>query len=178
MRYLGYLLCLILTDLKYLFLRVFGCHVYPDFFTIVNPLANIKAYGTESFVKIGKLSKIRPSSEVYANGGTITIGDNCFINKFCMIISHENIVIGNGTTIGPHTCIYDHDHGYSINSEYNTKKITIGENVWIGAGSIILKGVSIGDNSIIAAGSIVTKDVPSNTVFMQKRLGSVSVKNE
>ena len=45
------------------------------------------------------------------------------------------------------------------------KPIHIGQNVWIGAGAIILPGVTIGDNSVIAAGSVVTKDVPENSVF-------------
>mgnify|MGYP003283484056 CR=1 FL=1 len=44
--------------------------------------------------------------------------------------------------------------------------ISIGENVWIGGGAIILKGVTIGNNSVIAAGSIVTRNVPANTIYM------------
>lgn len=42
--------------------------------------------------------------------------------------------------------------------------MTIGKNVWIGAGSIILPGVTIGDNTVIGAGSVVTKDIPANVV--------------
>ena len=44
------------------------------------------------------------------------------------------------------------------------KRVTIGKNVWIGSGSIILPGVSIGDNSIIGAGSVVNKDIPENSI--------------
>jgi acetyltransferase-like isoleucine patch superfamily enzyme len=43
-------------------------------------------------------------------------------------------------------------------------KITIGNNVWIGAGAVILPGVSIGDNAVVAARATVTKDVPANTI--------------
>lgn len=46
----------------------------------------------------------------------------------------------------------------------NKKKIKIGDNVWIGWGVIILKGVSIGDNSVIAAGSVVVSDIPENCI--------------
>ena len=88
-----------------------------------------------------------------------------------MVICRESISIGDGTTIGPHTCIYDHDHGREEGALYKTAPVTIRKNVWIGAGCIILKGVTIGDNSIIAAGSIVTKDVPADTIFLQKRRG-------
>lgn len=171
MRYLGYGFCIIITNLKFVFLRLFACNIHTHILTLTNPFASIKAYGRDSFVRIGKLSKIRANSEVYANGGEIIVGQNCFVNKFCMIISHEKIVIGDGTTIGPHTCIYDHDHGFGINNQYNTASINIGSKVWIGAGCIILKGVTIGDCAIIAAGSVVTKDVPSNTVFLQKKIG-------
>ena len=50
-----------------------------------------------------------------------------------------------------------------------TNKIVIEENVWIGAGCIILKGVTIGKDAVIAAGTLVTKDVQSNTIIYQKR---------
>lgn len=80
------------------------------------------------------------------------------------------IKIGHGTSIGPGVYIYDHDHNYRNNQKsYSTKPILIGDNVWIGAGSIILKGVTIGNNSVISAGSIVTKDIPANTILIQKR---------
>ena len=42
--------------------------------------------------------------------------------------------------------------------------VTIGNNVWIGAHSVVLPGVTIGDNAVIGAGSIVTRDIPANTV--------------
>jgi acetyltransferase-like isoleucine patch superfamily enzyme len=55
--------------------------------------------------------------------------------------------------------------GYKIDyNEVNKKRVTIGNNVWIGWGSIILKGVNIGDNSIIAAGSVVLNDIPANVL--------------
>ena len=47
--------------------------------------------------------------------------------------------------------------------------IVIGNNVWIGSGVIITKGVTIGDNAVVAAGSVVTKDVPAQTILIQKR---------
>ena len=59
--------------------------------------------------------------------------------------------------------IRDSDTHTILNSNHiKTQPVYIGKNVWIGLGSIILKGVTIGDGAIIAAGSVVTKDVPSN----------------
>ncbi len=172
MKYLKYAICAIATDIKYALKRLFGSRVSPHIFTIINPFANILSEGKGSSVKIGKLTGVRPYTEIAAKGGGhLTIGNRCFINKFCMVICRDSIAIGDGTTIGPHTCIYDHDHGQSGGELYKTKSVSIGTNVWIGAGCIILKGVTIGDNAIIAAGSVVTKDVPANAVLVQKRGG-------
>ena len=66
---------------------------------------------------------------------------------------------------------FDHDHDYKNDmNKFIKKKITIGNNVWIGANCIILKGVTIGDNVVIAAGSIIKNDVPSSTMFYQRRI--------
>lgn len=73
---------------------------------------------------------------------------------------------------GPGVVILDNDsHNISIDpvvrrtGKIAESPVVIGNNVWIGMRSIIMKGVRIGDNSIIAAGSVVTKDVPSNQLF-------------
>ena len=69
--------------------------------------------------------------------------------------------------------IFDHDHkiknGRVLHNDYELDEIIIGENVWIGAGSIILRGSKIGDNSIIAAQSVVKGEIPSNTIYIQSR---------
>ena len=88
-----------------------------------------------------------------------------FINRNSMIVCRDSISIGKGTTIGPNTVIYDHDHDINKKEGLKTSPVVIGENVWIGAGCIILKGVTIGDNCVVAAGSIVTKSVPDNSIY-------------
>lgn len=114
-------------------------------------------------IRIGK-SHICDNTEIMADGGTIVISDKCFINRNCTVCSHSFIVIGEGTTIGPNVCIYDHDHDVKIRGNYICSDVIIGSRVWIGANSTILKGVKIGDNSIVAAGSVVTNDVLPNTI--------------
>lgn len=102
-------------------------------------------------------------------GGRIILDGYNYINRNCVISALDNIFIGKGSTIGPNTVIYDHDHAVgNSDKKFITAKVTIGKNVWIGAGVIILKGVVIGDNAVVAAGSIVTKDVPSNMLYMNK----------
>ena len=64
----------------------------------------------------------------------------------------------------------------SKQAQYNMP-VNIGNNVWIGAGAIILPGVSIGDNSVIGAGSVVTKDIPNNSIAVGNP-AKVKSKNE
>ena len=97
-----------------------------------------------------------------------------------MIVAHELISIGERTTVGPNVLIYDHDHAFGAKkmdseTKFITAPIEIGRNVWIGAGTIILKGVKIGDNAVIAAGSIVTKNVEKNTTLIQPRLQKIKI---
>ena len=69
--------------------------------------------------------------------------------------------------------IYDHDHDFKVHGgkkmeKYKTSPIKIGNNVWIGANVIILRGVTIGDNSVIAAGTIVRENVRENVIYHSK----------
>ncbi len=110
----------------------------------------------------------------------LEIGDNFYIGKYCIIgtdaIIGDNVIIGNNVSfVGK----YDHHYqqiGLPIrlasqirDVDYNWKglgqRISIGEDVWIGYGAIILSGVTIGQGSIIAAGSVVTKDVEPYSIY-------------
>ncbi|WP_276753521.1 sugar O-acetyltransferase [Pseudoalteromonas marina] len=105
-------------------------------------------------------------------GNQITIGDRSFININCTVldapISEGAISIGDDCLIGPNVQLLAVSHAVNpterLNKENFAAPIIIGNNVWIGAGAIILAGVSIGDNSVIGAGSVVTKSIASNTV--------------
>lgn len=145
-------------------------------FPLLSPSVNIKTYGRKGEIVIGKKVAIRGNTEIFADNGKITIGNSSFINKNCMIVSHEDIKIGENVSIGPNVYIYDHDH--DGNGSFVAKQIDIGDNVWIGASSIILKGVKIGKNVTIAAGSVITKDIPDNVSIYQKRNSEIKYKEE
>ncbi len=104
----------------------------------------------------------------------LTIGNNVSINRGCIIHAGGGIEIGDDILIGPNVVIYSQNHVHSdINKKiyeqgYETKKVTIFNNVWIGANSIILPGVKIESGSVIAAGSVVTKNIESNSVVAGK----------
>ena len=105
-------------------------------------------------------------------GASMVIGENVGISNstlYCM----GKIEIGDNTLIGGSCRIWDSDFHpldpkerlKNPNDGYKTKPIFIGSNVFVGAGSIILKGTQIGDNSIIGAGSVVNGIVPSNQIW-------------
>ncbi|PKI08357.1 transacetylase [Shewanella sp. 11B5] len=94
------------------------------------------------------------------NSSSIVIGYNFYCNCYCHIFG--DVVIGNDVMIGPKTIIWSRNHKFHRGEIFNTtghenKDIYIGNNVWIGAGCIILPGARIPDNCVVAAGSIVTK---------------------
>ena len=103
------------------------------------------------------------------NGSSITIGDNCrlngvYVHAQASITIGDNCVMASGVNIidsnGHETKSLDRTKGRDI-----PKEIIIGNNVWIGLNSIVLKGSIIGDNAIIAAGSVVKGVVPANSIY-------------
>ena len=101
-------------------------------------------------------------------GGRIYCADNVNINAECMLIASSDITIGKNSTLAYRTLLTTNANP---NAPYNElckiyppihKEIRIGDNVWVGAGVIVLPGCRIGNNSVIAAGSVVCSDIPDN----------------
>lgn len=114
-------------------------------------------------LKIGKNVKLSDRVGLFldAENATIEIGDRTLINRRSEICCKERVSIGSGCAISWDVTISDTDYHY-IEGSKNTAPIEIGNNVWIGCKSTILKGVKIGNGTVIAAGSVVTSDVPEN----------------
>lgn len=107
--------------------------------------------------------------------GRLAIGDNVGISSSALICNHQ-ISIGNNVVIGGNTVVYDTDF-HSLDPEQRNNRehdrnnakwapVVIGDNVFIGAHSTVLKGVTIGNNAIIGACSVVTKDIPANEIWV------------
>lgn len=97
------------------------------------------------------------------SGAILRIGGGCSFSGVS-IWCFEKIEIGNHVRVGANVLIMDGDaHQDDLRAGKNAP-ICIEDNVWIGGGVIILKGVTIGRNSIVGAGSVVTKDIPNNVV--------------
>lgn len=101
-----------------------------------------------------------------ASAPRLVIGSGTYCNRFTMFDVSERIEIGPNCMIGPFCYITDHDHEHLPGTPIRLqrlvgKPVRVGEDVWIGAGVIILKGVTVGDGAVIGAGAVVVKDVPA-----------------
>lgn len=105
-----------------------------------------------------------------AYGINIHLGDGVYFNAGCTVLDTAAVRVGNRTLIGPGVHIYCAQHATDPDARQQGLEIalpvTIGHNVWIGGGAIVLPGVTIGDDAIIGAGSVVTKDVPTRATFV------------
>ncbi len=140
-------------------------------------------------LEMGKKSKF------ILKGGKVNIGNNCrisvrdnaelsfgtgiFINDGCQIICRQKITIGNNVQLGQRVMIFDHDHDFRVpggilEDRFKCSEVVIGNNVWIGANSIILRGTVIGDNCVIGAGSIIKGHYEENSLIVQKRVDQIS----
>lgn len=101
-------------------------------------------------------------------GTNIEIGENFYSNFNLLILDDGLVKIGDDVLFGPNVSIYTATHPLDPKlrklNPYETKDVTIGNNVWIGGGVIINPGITIGDNSVIGSGSIITKDIPASVV--------------
>jgi maltose O-acetyltransferase len=102
-------------------------------------------------------------------GSNIRIGADVFLNFGCVLLDVCPITIGDMTQIGPYVQILAADHPRDPADRdagfENGRPVTIGRNVWIGGGALILPGVTVGDDAIVGAGAVVTRDVrPGTTV--------------
>jgi len=101
-------------------------------------------------------------------GYNIEIGENFYANHNLIILDPAKVIFGDNVFIGPNCSFYTPEHPLDAETrnkglEY-AKPINIGSNVWFGGNVVVLAGVTIGDNVVIGAGSVVTKDIPSNVV--------------
>ncbi|MHC1747234.1 MAG: sugar O-acetyltransferase [Cellulosilyticaceae bacterium] len=121
----------------------------------------------EILAEIGANCYIEPP--LHANWGKYThFGKSVYANFNLTLVDDTDIFIGDSVMIGPNVTIATAGHPIDPDlrkrvAQFNIP-VHIGNNVWIGAGAIVLPGVKIGENSVIGAGSVVTKDIPANVI--------------
>lgn len=126
-------------------------------------------------LRFGAYNQNRGCLYLGIDGGELSIGNHCFFNINSSITCLKHIQIGDNCKFGNNLVIVDHDHNYRLTSpEFLTGEISIGNNVWIGAGVTILKDTHIHDNCVIGAGCIVKGNIPEGTKLVQKRVNEIT----
>lgn len=122
----------------------------------------------ELFAEIGEGCYIEPPFHANWGGHHVHFGKNIYANSNLTLVDDTHIYVGDYTMFGPNVVIASAGHpilpelrekGYQYNAP-----VHIGKNCWLGAGVIVVPGITIGDNVVIGAGSVVTKDIPPNVV--------------
>ena len=122
----------------------------------------------EMFGDIGEGCYIEPPFHANWGGKHCHFGKKVYANFNLTCVDDTHIYVGDHTMFGPHVTLAT--AGHPIDPELRRRglqynmPIHIGRNCWLGAGVIVMPGVTIGDNVVIGAGSVVTKDIPSNVV--------------
>ena len=174
-RYCRAAICVPFGVIKVAFTKLFHLktfHASP--ICMLSPFSEISLdYGGE--LKIERGFKMRDGAKVRVRkNGKCEIGKNVSLNSGNVIACHERIIIGNDVQFGPNVLIYDHDHDFRADGglsamKYVTAPVEIGNNVWIGANCVILRGTKIGDNCVVAAGSVLKGVFDDNQIILNQK---------
>lgn len=120
------------------------------------------------FAEIGENCYIESPLHANWGGKHVHMGKGVYANFNLTFVDDGEIFIGNYVMFGPNVTIATAGHPIEPNlrkkgMQYNIP-VHIGDNVWIGAGAVILPGITIGNNTVIGAGSVVTKDIPADVI--------------
>lgn len=122
----------------------------------------------EMFAEIGEECYIEPPLHSNWAGKHVHFGSYVYANFNLTLVDDTDIYVGDKVMFGPNVTVATAGHPIepglrNLQMQFNIP-VHIGNNVWIGANSVVLPGVTIGDNTVIGAGSVVTKDIPANVV--------------
>lgn len=120
------------------------------------------------FAELGENCYIEPPLHANWGGAHVHFGKDVYANFGLTLVDDGHIYVGDGVMFAPNVVVATAAHPIEpalrrAAMQYNMD-VHIGDNVWIGAGALIMPGVHIGENSVIGAGSVVTRDIPANVV--------------
>lgn len=141
----------------------------------VKQYGRMKVVKRNGYIEIGSRSAVWPGVKIEATSvfenktATVKIGRRCNLGDNLQIHCADSVTIGDNVGIAWDVIIMDHNY-HSITGfaegepDLDPRPVVIGNRVWLGIRTIVLKGVHIGDGCIIGAGSVVTRDIPPNTL--------------
>ena len=144
--------------------------------------APIEMLGWNTRITVHPRSRVRLGSHLVSDGrmvmmvdrdAELIIGDRVYFNEGAMLSCKESIRIGSGCRFGPNVKVFDNDHRFDaehgVSSEHKASPVRIGENCWLGANVVILRGTAIGDNCVIGAGCVVKGNIPAGSLVTMSR---------
>jgi acetyltransferase-like isoleucine patch superfamily enzyme len=126
--------------------------------------------GKGARIELGRWSWLGHGTKIRCHEGVVSIGAKTVMGQECTISAFQHVKIGRECVIADRVMFIDFDHGVveverpiRLQGIYK-RDVNVGNNVWIGYGACILRGVTVGDNAVIGTNAVVTKDVPANAV--------------
>jgi acetyltransferase-like isoleucine patch superfamily enzyme len=151
------------------FLTTYGSRLKLDGLAFVGPRVVLQI-GQDAEIRLGRWSWLGHGTKIRCHEGVVEIGAKTVMGQECTISAFQHVSIGRECVIADRVMLIDFDHGVvevdrpiRLQGIYK-RDVRVGNNVWIGYGACILRGVTIGDNAIIGTSAVVTKDVPANAV--------------
>src|SRR3954454_25284550 len=147
----------------------FGRRLLVDGLAFIGPGAVLQI-GKKGRIEIGRWSWLGHGCKLRSPEGVISIGAKSVLGQECTISAFQHVSIGRECVIADRVMLIDFDHGMvevarpiRLQGIYK-RDVRVGNNVWIGYGACVLRGVTVGDNAVIGTNAVVTRDVPENAV--------------
>jgi acetyltransferase-like isoleucine patch superfamily enzyme len=160
---------LLVRLLRRRFLTPAGRRLRTDGIAFIGPKVVLQI-GRRGRVELGRWSWIGHGTKIRCHEGLVSIGAKTVLGQECTISAYQHVAIGRECVIADRVMLIDFDHGaveverpIRLQGIYK-RDVKVGNNVWIGYGACILRGVTIGDNAIVGTSAVVTRDVPANAV--------------
>ena len=149
--------------------RLFARRLRTDGIAFVGPRVTLQI-GRRGRIELGRWSWLGHGTKIRCHEGLVSVGAKTVLGQECTISAFQHVSIGRECVIADRVMMIDFDHGVveadrpvRLQGIYK-RDVRVGNNVWIGYGACILRGVTIGDNAIVGTSAVVTKDVPANAV--------------
>src|ERR671917_2541038 len=160
---------LVVRLLRRRFLTPAGRRLRLDGLAFIGPKVVLQI-GKRAEIRLGRWSWLGHGTKIRCHEGVVSIGAKTVLGQECTISAFQRVSIGRECVIADRVMLIDFDHGATeverpvrLQGIYK-RDVRVGNNVWIGYGACILRGVEIGDNAIVGTNAVVTKDVPANAV--------------
>ena len=160
---------LIARLLRRRYLSTYGSRLELDGLAFIGPRVTLQiAKGGR--VALGRWSWLGHGTKIRCHEGRVSIGAKTVLGQECTISAYQHVSIGRECVIADRVMMIDFDHGaveverpIRLQGIYK-REVRVGNNVWIGYGACLLRGVTVGDNAIVGTSAVVTRDVPANAV--------------